>query len=223
MCAAFNDAQVFDTVRIARRRFGRGGNGLQRLAARLGIQPVVAHRALADAQTTHLVFEKLIEPVGGWQICLADAIRAQGEPMGLLPSEPRQNLLPLELEEALEMRLPVMMEYLDANKNRTNRVIRPLQIRRRNGEMILIAHCQLRNDQRTFKIDRIVRLTRMAEIQTESFTTETTESTEKCERGEGLGLNSSPVSVLSVVSVPSVVNNNSTKPAPACNSDPASA
>jgi DNA polymerase III epsilon subunit family exonuclease len=220
MCVAFNDTQVFDTVRIARRRFGRGGNGLQRLAGRLGVQPVVAHRALADAQTTHLVFEKLIEPVGGWQICLADALREQGGPMGLLPAQPRQNLLPLELEEALEMRLPVMMEYLDANKNRTNRVIRPLQIRRRNGEMILIAHCQLRNDQRTFKLDRIVRLERITEVQKDLFTTETTDSTEKYEKGEGLGLAHSSVSV---ISVPSVVNNNSPEPARACNSDPASA
>src|SRR5438874_1187154 len=141
LCAAVAGAPVFDTVRIARRRFGRGGNGLQRLAARLGIQQAVAHRALADAQTTHLVFEKLMEPVGGWQICLADIMREQGGPMGLLPANPRQNLLPLELEEALEMRLPVMMEYLDANKNRTNRVIRPLQIRRRNGEMLLLRPC----------------------------------------------------------------------------------
>ena len=32
-------AHVMDTVRIARRRFGRGGNSLQRLAPRLGIAP----------------------------------------------------------------------------------------------------------------------------------------------------------------------------------------
>src|SRR5689334_22096673 len=55
--AALPDAHVLDTVRLARKRFGRGGNGLQRLAPRLGIMPTVAHRALADAQTTHLVFE----------------------------------------------------------------------------------------------------------------------------------------------------------------------
>src|SRR5258708_916166 len=61
---SLGEVPVMDTVRIARRRFGRGGNGLQALAPRLGIQPVVAHRALADAQTTHLVFERLMEPVG---------------------------------------------------------------------------------------------------------------------------------------------------------------
>src|SRR3954469_12222396 len=38
---ALSDAPVFDTVRIARRRFGRGGNALQLLAPRLGVQPTI--------------------------------------------------------------------------------------------------------------------------------------------------------------------------------------
>jgi DNA polymerase III epsilon subunit family exonuclease len=156
-----SDVVVLDTVRIARRRFGRGGNGLGILARRLGIEPVTAHRALADAQTTHLVFEKLMEPAGGWQIPLCDAMSHQGGPMGLLPLSPRESPLPLELEEALEQRRPVLMEYLDGNQQRTQRVIEPLQVRRFKGELLLVAHCQLRNDQRTFKLERIVELKRI--------------------------------------------------------------
>jgi hypothetical protein len=156
-----SDVPVFDTVRIARRRFGRGGNALQILSRRLGIEPTVAHRALADAQTTAQVFERLIEPVGGWKLCLCDAMQEQGGPMGLLPVSPRESLLPLELEEALEQRGAVLMEYLDARQKRTQRVIEPLQVRRSNGELLLIAHCQLRNDRRTFKLDRIVQLTKV--------------------------------------------------------------
>ena len=162
MHEALERAPVLDTVRIARRRFGRGGNGLQTLAPRLGVQPTAAHRALADAQTTYGVFEKLIEPVGGWNLCLCDAYREQGGPMGLLPASPRESLLPLELEEALEQRVPVMMEYLDAREQRTQRVIEPIEIRRRSGELMLIAHCQLRNDRRTFKLERIVQMTRIS-------------------------------------------------------------
>jgi hypothetical protein len=150
-----------DTVRIARRRFGRGGNGLQQLAPRLGVFPTVAHRALADAQTTAMVFERLMEPVGGWEMCLCDALREQGGPMGLLPLNPRESLLPLELEEALEQRKPVRMEYLDARESRTERVVEPLHVRRRSGELMLVAHCHLRNSRRTFKLERIVQLTRI--------------------------------------------------------------
>lgn len=155
------EVPVMDTVRIARRRFGRGGNGLQMLAPRLGICPSVAHRALADAQTTAAVFEKLMEPVGGWDLCLCDAIREQGGPMGLLPVSPRESLLPLELEEALEQRKPVKMQYLDARQSRTERVIQPLHVRRSNGELMLVAHCHLRGEQRTFKLERIVQLIRL--------------------------------------------------------------
>ena len=158
---AVGDVPVLDTVRIARRLFGRGGNGLQTLAPRLGVYPTVAHRALADVITTVGVFEKLLEPRGGWALPLCDAMVAQGGKMGLLPANPRESLLPLELEEALEMRKPVMMEYLDARDVRTQRVIQPTHVRRVKGELMLIAHCQMRGAQRTFKLERIVQLTRI--------------------------------------------------------------
>ncbi|HZL34329.1 MAG TPA: exonuclease domain-containing protein [Tepidisphaeraceae bacterium] len=172
IAAALSDAPVMDTLRIARRRYGRGGNGLQALAPRLGVFPSVAHRALADAQTTAGVFEKLMEPVGGLSMCLCDAFAQQGGPMGLLPLNPRESLLPLELEEALEQRRPVQMEYLDAADNRTLRIIEPLHVRRAGGELLLIAHCQLRNDRRTFKLERIVQLMRMETPQQSSAPTE---------------------------------------------------
>jgi DNA polymerase-3 subunit epsilon len=158
------DVPVLDTVRIARRRFGRGGNGLQRLAPRLGIAPTGAHRALADAQTTALVFHRLLEPIGGWNACLCDVMAAQGGPMGLVPAQSRESQLPLELEEALEQKFAVLMEYVDARQQRTQRAIRPLEVRRVAGELILIAHCELRNDRRTFKLDRIVGLSRIEPI-----------------------------------------------------------
>ena len=84
--------------------------------------------------------------------------------MGLLPANARESMLPLELDEALEQRKPVMMEYVDANDRRTHRVIEPLEIRRRGGELVLIAHCQLRNDRRNFKLDRIVQLRRVSDV-----------------------------------------------------------
>ena len=164
MAELLGDVPVLDTVRIARRRFGRGGNGLQRLAPRLGIAPTGAHRALADAQTTALVFQRLLEPIGGWNACLCDVMAAQGGPMGLVPAQSRESQLPLELEEALQQKFAVLMEYVDARQQRTQRAIRPLEVRRVAGELILIAHCELRNDRRTFKLDRIVGLSRIEPI-----------------------------------------------------------
>ncbi len=155
---------VFDTVRIARRRFGRGGNGLGTLSRRLGYEPPIAHRALPDAVTTAIVFERLLEPVGGWPICLCDCLREQGGPMSLEPPTKRQSILPLELEEALDRGAAVLMEYVDANQLRTRRLIEPIQIRRVGDELVLIAHCRLRNDRRTFKVERIARFFRPDEV-----------------------------------------------------------
>jgi DNA polymerase III epsilon subunit family exonuclease len=76
-------APVLDTLRFARRRFGRGGNGLESLSRRLGIMPDASHRALADAKTTSLVFQELLSPLGGWELTLADAFLHQGGPMHL--------------------------------------------------------------------------------------------------------------------------------------------
>jgi DNA polymerase III epsilon subunit-like protein len=161
LCRMLESPHVLDTVRIARRRFGRGGNGLATLSRRLGHEPAIVHRALPDALTTAIVFELLLASVGGWNICFCDVLREQGGPMGLMAAAARESPLPLELQEALDHRRPVLMEYLDANQMRTQRVIDPIQIRRTAGELHLVAHCHLRNDRRNFKLERIVRLTRL--------------------------------------------------------------
>lgn len=153
---------VLDTVRIARRRFGRGGNSLPILSRRLGVDPQVSHRALADALTTAAVFQKLLEPVGGMGCTICDALMHQGGPIAI-DRAGANSILPLELEEALENGRSVMMEYVDASGARTFREIVPRHVKRHNGELLLVAHCHLRNDQRTFKLDRIVRLVRMEE------------------------------------------------------------
>ena len=53
------------------------------------------------------------------------------------------------------------MVYLDVRENRTQRIIEPLELRRFRQEMVLVAHCRLRNDRRNFKLDRIVELKRI--------------------------------------------------------------
>jgi DNA polymerase III epsilon subunit family exonuclease len=154
---------VMDTVRIARRRFGRGGNGLAKLARRLGYEPLIAHRALADAKTTGIIFEKLLDPVGGWNMPVCDLLKEQGGPVAW-PTPGGGDPLPVELEEAMESRRPVLMEYVDASNRRTERVIEPLQIRRFDEELVLIAYCRLRNDRRNFKVQRIVSLSRIESV-----------------------------------------------------------
>lgn len=152
---------LLDTVRIARRRFGRGGNSLPVLSRRLGVVPTASHRALADAKTTAAVFEQLMQPIGGWDVRLCDAIAEQGGVIEIRDVASNAVVLPLELQEALDSGGPVLMEYLDSKGIQTQRVIRPLHVRRSGANLLLVAHCEMRHDQRTFKLERIVRLTRI--------------------------------------------------------------
>ncbi len=145
--------QVLDTVRIARRLFGRGGNGLQRLARRLEIQPTAAHRALADAVTTGEVLRKTL----GFDATLLDAVKTQGGPMQLVRDDDLPSPeVPDALRLALECRGRVRLTYLDARRKETCRDVEPLEIRGGRGEVTLVAHCLLREDRRFFKMERIV-------------------------------------------------------------------
>lgn len=148
---------VLDTLRLARRRFGRGGNGLQALARRLAIDPGSSHRALADAHTTRQLLAILLEPMGGWRTCLCDVLAAQGGPISVLRS-PTAVLLPLEIQEAIESRSVVTLEYLDASDQRTRRSVRPLHVKKSGEDLLLVAFCEMRQAQRTFKLDRIVQV-----------------------------------------------------------------
>ncbi len=154
---------VLDTVRLARRQFGSGGNGLQKLAARFGCVEETAHRAMADALTTYRVFGRLIGALGGgggWDATVVDAIQGQGGVIKLEGKE-KKGALPYELEEALERGVPVEMEYVDVREARSVRVVTPIEVRKFRGEMILLAWCEMRKERRTFKLGRIVRLSRV--------------------------------------------------------------
>jgi predicted DNA-binding transcriptional regulator YafY len=84
------------------------------------------------------------------------------------------------------------MIYLDARQQRTERIINPLQIRRARGETILIAHCQMRDDRRTFKLDRIVELKRLEESPTGLATSAASGPATTAEMPENLWQNPPP-------------------------------
>lgn len=159
LASLFEVPKVLDTVRIARRRFGRGGNGLQKLACRLGVQVETAHRALADCLTTAAVFERMLEPLGGWSMQLGDAVLLQG---GVCKFAGKQEpSLPVELEDAMASKGPVRMIYLDANNNRTERIVVPVDLRSAGDDRTLTAFCTMRQERRVFKLSRIVELSRV--------------------------------------------------------------
>src|SRR6185312_14991629 len=101
------------TVRLARKQFGRGGNGLQRLASRLEVTVDTAHRALADCHTTAQVLEKMLIPHGGWSITLETALLLQGGAAKPRPDPSLRAGIPDEVSSALIAGQRVVITYLD--------------------------------------------------------------------------------------------------------------
>ncbi|MBC7783802.1 MAG: WYL domain-containing protein [Burkholderiales bacterium] len=163
-CEMLGDPSVLDTVRIARKQFGRGGNGLQRLAARLGIIPAGAHRALVDCHTTHRVLHEMLHPHGGWDVTLERANELQGIHLKLSAMPGGKTVLPTEIAEALVDGSRVRISYLDAKNRRSDREVTPKFVRRISGALTLVAHCHLKEEQRMFKIDRIISTTSVSSL-----------------------------------------------------------
>ncbi len=60
-----------------------------------------------------------------------------------------------ELRGALDARMRVFIAYRDARDNTTERIVRPLALAWWAGNWTLAAWCELRQDFRNFRIDRI--------------------------------------------------------------------
>ena len=92
-----------------------------------------------------------------WGVTTLDRlIRFQGGPIPY--PQPRALPLPPALAEVLDNRGRVRMRYVDARGQETTRVIRPLRVQERRGNLYLTAHCHLAGELRTFRLDRVVEL-----------------------------------------------------------------
>jgi DNA polymerase-3 subunit epsilon len=146
---------IIDTLALARRCYRFSSNRLQAVARHLGVDPVGQHRALADVVTTKMVLERFIADLGQQGVVtLAELLAAQGGYVG--PHEREAIPLPPQIEEALKSGGSLQLRYLSAVGEETTRVVRPLQVTAHSGQLYLVAFCHLRNEQRTFRLDRIV-------------------------------------------------------------------
>ncbi|WP_159014314.1 YafY family protein [Acidisoma sp. S159] len=82
-----------------------------------------------------------------------------------LPGPPRtfpQNAMPLEeLRKAIRDRVRLDILYGDEQERRTERIVWPVQLCFLDQARVLCAWCELRQDFRTFRTDRIVKTTRL--------------------------------------------------------------
>jgi DNA polymerase III epsilon subunit family exonuclease len=142
------------TMLLARRHFYFGGNSLGHIAGVLNVPVGRAHRALNDVYVTAAILKRLTRELARLNLnVVEDLLEAQGGAIYATP--PESEPLPPPFQRALARRRPLRITYAGAS-GATERVIEPMYTTSRGGVCYLIAYCRLRQDQRTFRLDRIV-------------------------------------------------------------------
>jgi DNA polymerase III epsilon subunit len=147
---------ALDTLLLTRRYLKQRSYSLQRLATALGVEVKgQAHRAMVDVLLTRGVFEFMVNELRPQGIrTLADFLAAQG---GVLNAAPSPNTdVPPVIQEALRREKFLYLRYLSESGEETERLVRPTRVMARNGSLFLMAHCLLRDAERSFRLDRIL-------------------------------------------------------------------
>lgn len=160
-CAIKNNI-VFDTLKLSRTLNPHFENHkLGTIVENLGLAIAPAHRALEDSRAAWMIFNALISSMsGGAPVSIENALRFQGGPFPWPVVEPvsAQPLTDMEkvIQQAIESKINMSIQYFSPYANLTTmREIRPLRLVRRMGRSYVVADCFLRNEQRTFRVDRI--------------------------------------------------------------------
>lgn len=145
---------LIDTLFMAREHFDFASYSLVNIAAEFNIQNPDAHRALADALTDKAIFFGMMEALKPTGKLLDDFIGIYNSPAW--PNDGIQ--LPTELGEAIYGGKRIEITYIDKDGEQTRRWITPIQVIGLQDYIYLRAYCHLREDERTFRLDRIVKV-----------------------------------------------------------------
>lgn len=161
------DLVAIDTLRLARSCYRLSSYSLSRVAQALGIPTDSRmHRALADVSLTQRVFDRLVKDLWLKGVrTIADCVAAQGGPL-VYASRSIAPVPPL-VERALRERRLLLLRYLAAGGQETERLVRPMTVFQRGGTSFLVAHCLLRCAQRTFRLDRILEMDLVEHLESE--------------------------------------------------------
>jgi DNA polymerase III epsilon subunit family exonuclease len=149
--------KVIDTLALARRHFRFPRNSLGVIAETLAIPAPLQHRALADACTTLRVLGRFVAELRARGMAIPDALwrdlsaQWSSDPDGL-------TALPPPITEALAAKRRLQVRYVSAQQVETVREVEPLEVIPQGDYLYLRAFCHLRQDERTFRLDRIVEM-----------------------------------------------------------------
>ena len=143
---------LIDTLLLARQNFDLPSYSLLSVAEAFHIPITVAHRALDDAHTGRGIFFAMMDSLKQFGKPLDEYIGIYNSPVW--PNDGIQ--LPTELGEAIYGNRPMFIRYVNGEGIETERWITPKQVMGLSDYIYLKAHCHLRNDERNFRLDRIL-------------------------------------------------------------------
>jgi len=148
----FPPVELIDTLQLARTHFTFRSNGLQAIANDLMIDRSGAHRALADVLTTRAVLEHFLGKLQ--QVPLEQLVSVYTPPV----ASPAAFDLPPQLQEAFSSHKRLFIRYVDQKGHATERWISPIQVLALKDYIYVSAHCHLRDEDRSFRLDRIIEM-----------------------------------------------------------------
>lgn len=151
------DNPLVDTLALARRCYRFPSNSLGNIAVALGLDVSGQHRAMGDAKIVREVFEKFLRDFQRRGVeTLGDLLGLQG---GSIPFPGMEEVvLPPQIDEAVKAGKRLLIRYISAYNQETVRVVEPLEVNAYLDNIYLVAFCHLRQEQRTFRLDRILEM-----------------------------------------------------------------
>jgi DNA polymerase III subunit epsilon len=143
---------LIDTLLLARQYYELPSYSLNNIAEMFQLPIIVKHRALDGALAARAAFFALMEQMEQFKQPLDHYIGIYNSPVW--PNDGIQ--LPTELGEAIYGEKRMHIRYVDGDGNETQRWITPKQVMGLKDYIYLQAYCHLRQDERNFRLDRIV-------------------------------------------------------------------
>jgi DNA polymerase III subunit epsilon len=149
--------QVIDTLVLARRYYAFSSNSLGAIAEQLKIPHARRHRALQDAQTTWQIMNFFVQDLSQRRLATTEDLAT---PVAEVLFPPSGNAIPLPpiLSEALVNGWSLDIHYVSATLEASVRRVDPIAVIPNRDYLYLRAYCHLRQDERTFRLDRITKM-----------------------------------------------------------------
>ncbi|OGF59938.1 MAG: hypothetical protein A2Y62_07745 [Candidatus Fischerbacteria bacterium RBG_13_37_8] len=145
---------TIDVLKLARGFLQLSKYSLENVALNLNIsfpQGLMKHGALGDAITNGKVFCTIITQLQSMgYIYLMDILKLLGE------KRFEHQEMVIKITDAIFREKKLRIRYLSLQRSISDRLVLPKKIEERNKEYFLIAYCYVKNEERTFALNRIL-------------------------------------------------------------------